>query len=122
MTEAKTKYCPHCGAQIDYKYSVCPACGKPQAVAPGVEVFRKPQRKNPLLALVLSLLITGVGQIYLGKVWRGLAFLGGIIILGSILESYLNFDQVMIVGVVISIISAYDAYILAKKINARDEF
>lgn len=92
MTEEKTKYCPHCGAMIDYKYAICPACGKPQALAPGIEKVKMPQKKSPLLALFLSLLITGVGQIYLGKVRRGLAFLVGTLILGSILEWYLTIE------------------------------
>ena len=117
MTEEKTKYCPYCGTQIEYKYGVCPACGKPQPPIEGVEVVRMKQIKNPLLAVLLSLLLTGIGQIYLGRVSRGISFLATVLLLGVLLEGILTFDQLMIVGLVVSVISAWDAYRIATEIN-----
>ena len=117
MTEEKTKFCPYCGVQIDYRYTTCPSCGKPQPPIDGVALPRVVGKKNPLLAAVLSLLITGAGQIYLGRVWRGLAFLVGVLLLGILFDGILTLDELMIVGVVLSIVSAWDAYRLATEIN-----
>jgi hypothetical protein len=37
-------------------------------------------RKSPVVSAILSLLIAGLGQIYLGRFWRGAAwFIGGVI-------------------------------------------
>jgi TM2 domain-containing membrane protein YozV len=117
MSEEKTKYCPYCGVQIDYKYTTCPSCGKPQPKIEGITLTHAVQRKNPALAAALSLLITGAGQIYLGRVVRGIFFLGTVLLLGYLLEDFLTFDQLMIIGLAFSVISAWDAYSIAKKIN-----
>jgi TM2 domain-containing membrane protein YozV len=81
MSEDKTKFCPYCGTQIDYKYTVCPSCGKPQPAIEGIVVVRSKPKKNPLLALILSLVLTGAGQIYLGRILRGLLFLGSVLLI-----------------------------------------
>ena len=117
MSEEKTKYCPYCGAQIDYKYTTCPSCGKPQPPIDGQLPPRPAGKKNALLAAILSLLITGAGQIYLGKVWRGLAYLVTVLLMGILFNGILTFDELMILGVVFSIISAWDAYRMANEIN-----
>ena len=117
MSEEKTKYCPYCGVQIDKKYSICPSCGKPQPQIDGVERAHTPSRKNPLIAAFLSLLITGSGQIYIGRVSRGLCYLGLVLLISVVLDGILTFDELMILGVIVSIISAFDAYLLAKAMN-----
>ncbi len=113
----ETKYCPYCGAQIEKKYAVCPSCGKPQPDIEGVEHKRATARKNPMLAAFLSLIITGAGQLYLGKLARGIVYLGGVLILSVALEGIITFDEMLLLGVVISIISAWDAYRIAKAMN-----
>jgi TM2 domain-containing membrane protein YozV len=117
MSEEKTKYCPYCGVQIDHKYAVCPNCGKTQPQIDGVDRVRAPPRKTPMLAAILSLLITGSGQIYLGRVGRGLCFLGVVLLVSILLDGILTFDELMIIGLSLSVISAWDAYRLARKIN-----
>ena len=64
--------------------------------------------KSPGIALVLSLLICGVGQMYNGKVAKGILMLVGFILL-----------WVIWLGWVIWIWSMIDAYQEAKAINAR---
>jgi TM2 domain-containing membrane protein YozV len=118
MSEEKTKYCPYCGVQIEHKYTLCPSCGKPQPQIEGVTPTQlHQQRKNPTIAVVLSLLITGAGQIYLGKVGRGLVFLVGTLLLSILLEGMITFEETLIIGAAISIVSAWDAYRIAKQIN-----
>jgi TM2 domain-containing membrane protein YozV len=114
MSEEKTKYCPYCGVQIEKKYATCPSCGKPQPAIDGVEHAPSRPRKNPLLAAVLSLIITGTGQIYVGKVWRGVAYLLVVLAVSFIPEDIISFEMMMGIGVIISVISAIDAYYLAK--------
>jgi len=117
MSEEKTKFCPYCGVQIDYKYTTCPSCGKLQPPIDVVAQKRVVGKKTPILAAVLSLLITGSGQIYLGRVRRGLIFLGSVLLLGILLDDILNFNTLMIIGLVFSVISALDAYRIASEIN-----
>ncbi len=117
MPEDETKYCPYCGAQIEKKYSVCPSCGKPQPDIQGIERQRVTGRKNPMLAALLSLIITGAGQIYLGKVARGVVYLGVVLLISITLEGVLTFEEMMLFGIAISLISAWDAYRLAKAMN-----
>jgi TM2 domain-containing membrane protein YozV len=122
MSEEKTKYCPYCGVQIDRKYTVCPNCGKPQPSIEGVVPVRvASQRKNPLIAGLLSLIITGAGQIYLGKIGRGLVYLGLVLLISIALDGIISFDEMMILGVIVSIISAVDAYLIAKAMNTRSD-
>jgi TM2 domain-containing membrane protein YozV len=122
MSEEKTKYCPYCGVQIDRKYTVCPNCGKPQPSIEGVVPARvASQRKNPLIAGLLSLIITGAGQIYLGKISRGLVYLGLVLLISIALDGIISFDEMMILGVIVSIISAVDAYLIAKAMNTRSD-
>jgi len=117
MTEERTKYCPHCGAQIEYRYTVCPACGSPQPILDRMPAAPRRPRKNPWIALILSLLVTGVGQIYLGRIARGLVFLCGVLFISFALDGYLDYDQLLFLGAALSVISAIDAYRLAKKIG-----
>jgi TM2 domain-containing membrane protein YozV len=117
MSEEKTKFCPYCGAQIEYKYLICPSCGKTQPLIEGIAPQRSVGKKNALLAAILSLLITGAGQIYLGRFWRGLAFLVTVLLLGILFDGILTIDEIMIIGVVFSIVSAWDAYRIANEIN-----
>ena len=54
-------------------------------------------RKNPVLAGALSLLVPGAGQIYLGRVWRGITLLVSIPLLGYlILWGLINFKIGMV--------------------------
>jgi signal peptidase I len=87
-----------------------------------------PDRKDPLIAVILSLLLPGVGQIYVGRVARGilillliplfavLAFLPGLFLVGF--ESFSGFIWWSVISSVI-LLGAYiwqvvDAYRLAE--------
>ena len=63
--------------------------------------------KSPGIALLLSILITGVGQMYNGQVAKGFLMLIGCVVLWF-----------MFLGWIIWIWSAIDAYQEAKRINA----
>ena len=71
-------FCPKCGREVTEDMNVCPYCGNPLkgvAPAPRIEAARVTVgTKNPGLGAILSL-IPGIGQMYAGKIGRGLLFL-----------------------------------------------
>jgi len=80
-------FCSSCGATLTGKYAPCPKCGYTKtrynpSVPPQGALY-----KNEGTALILSIIlgilgICGIGQIYAGKVGRGVGMLiGGIILL-----------------------------------------
>ncbi len=111
MNSEQTKYCPFCGTMIPYEDSYCPACGESQPV---LGIIHKPP-KPAWVAIILSLLITGLGQVYLGNWRRGATFFFGTIIIGFLASYYYSYDQIMIIGVLFALISAYDAYRLSQR-------
>ena len=117
MSEERTKFCPHCGTMIDYKYTICPSCEKAQPSLEGMPAARISDRKNVALAVILSLLITGLGQVYLGLWKRGLIYILASLSVNILLEPYITIEQMMIAGIVFSVLSAIDAYMIARRIN-----
>jgi predicted nucleic acid-binding Zn ribbon protein len=111
MSEERTKFCPHCGTMIPYDESYCPACGEPQPVLEGVR--RKPAKKT-WVAVLLSLLVTGLGHVYLGRWRRGVTILVITLVVGGVASLYFTYDQVMLVGLFFALFSAYDAYLLSR--------
>jgi len=70
--------------------------------------------KNPWLAAALSFLVAGLGQLYVGSVWKGLGF----IILDFITAYvYLNVDEGFgfMLNLAVGVASIVDAYNGAKK-------
>ena len=115
MSQEKTKYCHQCGAMIPYYDRYCPACNTPQPTLSGMEPIREEAAKKVWIAVLLSFLITGLGQFYLGAHKRALFFFGGTLLIGFVLSYSYTQEQIMGFGVVMALISAYDAYQIAMK-------
>jgi TM2 domain-containing membrane protein YozV/predicted Zn-ribbon and HTH transcriptional regulator len=97
----RSNYCENCGAGIANEGYPCPEC----------EFDPPPPSKSPILAAILSLLITGVGQIYAGRVGRGVAwFLGGITF-GAVIG--LTVPELRVIVLFVPVLSAIDAAIVA---------
>lgn len=111
MSGERTKFCPHCGTMIPYDEAYCPACGEPQPSPEGVS--RRPVKKT-WIAVLLSLLITGLGHVYLGRWRRGLTIFAATLAVGGVASLYLPNDQVMLIGLLFALFSAYDAYLLSR--------
>ncbi len=111
MSEERTKFCPHCGAMIPYDEASCPACGEPQPVLEAAS--RKPVKKT-WIAVLLSLLVTGLGHVYLGRRRRGLTIFIMTLAVGVVASLYFTYDQVMFIGLLFALFSAYDAYLLSR--------
>jgi signal peptidase I len=83
--------------------------------------------KEPWAAATLSLILPGLGQIYTGKTWRGLVFIGlqmGILagLVWCFLYSPFNILLVVLIWIVatlgLAIFSIFDAHRLAKRNNS----
>ncbi|MCW4049988.1 MAG: zinc ribbon domain-containing protein [Candidatus Bathyarchaeota archaeon] len=111
MSDERTKFCPYCGTMIPYIDTVCPACHEPQPIMKGM-IKPKPVKKV-WLAVFLAFLVTGLGQMYMGKMRRGVAFFVVTLVAGFIASYFYTYEQVITIGILFAIISAYDAYRLA---------
>ncbi|WP_244603626.1 zinc-ribbon domain-containing protein [Methanococcoides sp. AM1] len=98
------KFCSNCGAEIDEKAVICPKCGVPTGTQD--QMLQSP--KNPGLAAVLSLLFSGLGQVYNGELRKGIGILVGVVV------GWVTF---LIPGLIISVYGVYDAYTTSKKMN-----
>lgn len=80
---------------------VCKQCTEQMASAPAVN------RKEPILSLILSFLLPGLGQIYNGQVKKGLI----------LLVVYLLLCWTCLVPLLIWLYGMYDGYTVAQAIN-----
>jgi len=80
-------FCRNCGNGIDTDARFCHQCGVGQAVpdgiqgAPAAASYTNSPRKDPDVAVLLSFLWSGAGQVYAGATSRGI----WMIVIGSIL-------------------------------------
>jgi TM2 domain-containing membrane protein YozV len=110
-------YCQSCGVYNQAQVLYCVKCGTNISGALSTETsnYRPPTNsksqyaygKSPAVAMILSLLIVGVGQLYNGDNKKGAYMLVGAVISGIISFGFLWF--------IIAIWSAVDAYQVANK-------
>jgi TM2 domain-containing membrane protein YozV/ribosomal protein L40E len=97
--EEMTMFCPNCGAQSADTAKFCEKCGTAIAAhapaAPAIDTrvrgvetaptgsVQVATGKSPGIALVLSLVIPGVGQFYNSDIKKGALMLAGAILLGA---------------------------------------
>ena len=119
-------YCSKCGSEIG-NARFCSQCGTPQdgmivqapgpaggaGAAPQIVVIRA--AKSPGVAVVLSFLLAGLGQIYNGQIGKGLAFM--IAYLCSLVLMWVLIG--FILAPILWIWSMVDAYKTAERINAQ---
>lgn len=93
-------YCSGCGSPIHPQAVVCPRCGVPTvsaAQATGAAMNVALNSKSTGLAVLLSLLFTGAGHWYVGRVGRGFAFLAAAIISSVLILAAVGFFLLPIV-------------------------
>lgn len=125
------KFCEYCGTRVDSTLlqpeEVAPSPQQPRYDTPqnGQQVqyssYQQPSyvpgnqpklpRKSPVISAILSLLIAGLGQIYLGRFWRG----AGWFIVGIIL----GIASGGVLAIFVWIGAAIDSYFLAKNYNRK---
>ena len=74
--------------------------------------------RNPILAAVLSLILSGLGQIYNGQVTKGIIFIVVQLINAALTTILIGWLLMPIVGIWATI----DAYLVAKRNNERYGF
>jgi TM2 domain-containing membrane protein YozV len=99
-----TKFCSDCGAEISAKAEICPKCG----------VRQQSTGKNPIIAVILNLIIAGLGHVYLGRTKRGI-----VLFLLTVFIALISMGAGWILGV---IVCSYDAYQLAQNKPAPFDF
>jgi TM2 domain-containing membrane protein YozV len=98
-------FCPNCGEQLDGAPVRCPNCHtdpRPDS---------SDTSKSAGLAALLSLLITGVGHLYLGEIARGAGWFVGGIGLAVVLAA--TIPELGLLSFLIPVAAAVDAYALA---------
>jgi len=102
-------FCPTCGAELKYPDAeICPSCGV-RIKKSTLSKSNVPEEKNPLIAVLCSFFIPGLGQIYNGEDKKGVALLFGTLI-GALIF--------LIPGIVVWIYGMYDAYKTSEKMNS----
>ncbi|MCD1293581.1 hypothetical protein CUJ83_01035 [Methanocella sp. CWC-04] len=124
VAEAPVKPSPAPEPIIPPKAEVKPTPPPSPAPAPVSAPTPAPKKKEPLLSLILSLILPGLGQIYNSHVKKGLVLLiiymavwAGVvpIILGGISQVCCCFP--FIFALIVILYSAYEAYTTAEKLN-----
>jgi len=105
------RYCHNCGAQVSVASArFCSECGAQLVTASpsGPQGFGTGEKKNPLLALLCSTILPGLGQVYDGSLAKGFA-----IFFGAFIGLFLLF----IPGAIFWVYGIHDAYSTANKMN-----
>lgn len=124
MVGTEKKFCANCGQAVNPNQAICLGCGcaLPQAqmnngMNNGInnpqnagQKSIQPSGKSASTAVLLSCLVTGLGQMYLGQVLKGVAILLAGIIIGTITAG--------VGGLVIWIVAMVDANKIGKKLEA----
>jgi TM2 domain-containing membrane protein YozV len=110
-------YCSGCGAPLHEQAVVCPHCGVPtrgaaQTTTAAMSVAMN--SKSTAAAILLSLVFTGAGHWYVGRVGRGFAFLAAAVVSGILVIAVVGLFLLPIVWAW----AAIDANNCARKHNA----
>lgn len=99
----KYKFCRNCGYKLTGDYKFCPECGydlsgKVTANRSSVPSVNSGE-KNLVLAVILSVIFPGLGQIYLGLNQKGILFIVGYIISAVLIFLLIGFLLVLVVWI-----------------------
>lgn len=103
--ERPKQFCKYCGAQIDAEAEICPKCG--------VRLKKAESEKNPAIALVLSFIFPGIGQLYNGQKSKCIKLI--IIAIICLILSIIVIGAILYF--ILWIYGMYDAYKSAKALN-----
>lgn len=95
------KYCSNCGYKLTGDFNFCPNCGhdlNPKDMS-NKKSLRVNEDKNILLAVILSVFLPGLGQIYLGLDRKGGLFLIAYIISAILILLLIGFLLVIVVWI-----------------------
>lgn len=118
VDENETKFCANCGFEMPKATKFCPECGHPTDAAPPQVANNTPNTvamsdKSSGLAALLSFLIIGLGQIYLGLNKKGIILFLAAVVSGVLMLFLIGF----VLWILIWAYAVYDAYNSAEKIR-----
>ncbi len=97
----KVKYCFNCGYELGGNFKFCPNCGSDlnQKDASRERSVAVNGEKSIILAIILSVLLPGLGQIYLGLDRKGATFLIAYVISAILILLIIGFLLCMVIWV-----------------------
>ncbi|WP_405310222.1 zinc-ribbon domain-containing protein [Methanobrevibacter sp.] len=99
----KYKFCRNCGYELTGDYKFCPECGYDLSGRVTTNRSSVPSvnsgEKNLVLAVILSVIFPGLGQIYLGLNQKGILFIVGYIISAVLILLLIGFLLVLVVWI-----------------------
>jgi len=117
--ELHFKFCYNCGSKLAGNFKFCPECGQDLSsnIAKSKTAYVSSKEKNTLLAVILSALLPGLGQIYLG-----LDNKGAILLIAYVVSAILI---LLFIGVILVIIlwiwALVDTIMSANALNRGEE-
>ncbi len=99
----KYKFCRNCGYKLTGDYKFCPECGYDLSGRVTANRSSVPSvnsgEKSLVLAIILSVIFPGLGQIYLGLNQKGILFIVGYIISAILIFLLIGFILVFVVWI-----------------------
>ena len=95
------KYCFNCGYELGGDFHFCPNCGcdlKPKDMS-NKKSLSVNEEKNILLAIILSVFLPGLGQIYLGLDRKGAIFLIAYVVSAILIILLIGFSLVIVIWI-----------------------
>jgi len=110
------KFCPECGKSLENETSkFCNNCGtsldSSNVIVKKESSQEIQEEKSSFIAILCSLFVPGLGQVYNGETEKGV-----IIFLATLIGTFIF----IIPGVIVWIYGMYDAYTIAKKMNNKE--
>ena len=110
------KFCPECGKSLENETSkFCNNCGtsldSSNVIVKKESSQEIQEEKSSFIAILCSLFVPGLGQVYNGETEKGV-----IIFLATLIGTFI----LIIPGVIVWIYGMYDAYTIAKKMNNKE--
>lgn len=82
---------------------------------------RRPGGRSVTLAVIFSLLIPGLGHVYIGRFGRALIWFAGALVIGVILDQQASITPAaLIVLTVLGVLAAVDAMVMLKFFQPKD--
>jgi TM2 domain-containing membrane protein YozV len=108
------KFCPDCGKSVENESSkFCNNCGASlnSSIEQKEAIQKVPEEKDPIGALICSIIIPGLGQVYNGEFGKGI-----VIFLGTLIGLFIF----IIPGLIVWIYGVYNAHSTAEKMNKKE--
>ena len=111
LSDSDIKFCHNCGYKLIGDFKFCPNCGQ------NLKSHVSSNDKNTLLAIILSVFLPGLGQIYLGLDRKGSIFLIAYVVSAILILILIGF----LLCFIIWIWALIDTIISANALNRGDE-